>query len=644
MALQVLSAPQGQPTLNPQVQSAPVQPTLAPRVLSAPTNAPTLAPKVVTQPQQPTLNPQVQTTPPGQQQNLPISYGKVIDAIVAAKARGADATSILQAIMTQNPDKAPVLQTALDRGATPEQIIDKIIQDNYASPDQAAQQQGQPGLIQQAAVGLGRIVATPAVRLLQLGGGLAGAQDTTLNVPGLGKFDAPGIENGVANQDWNKNLKKAVGEEAKVISLGLGPVGGGAAFGFGDALENNRGLLGTAAETVGGAAAGKLLQFGADKIVAPIASKVAGLLPDSVQQGASDLANAGKGLTQPIRDFAANTDLLPKAASDIVNKLPTAAEQIANAPFKLVGKPFQALKNAVSPDVQVALTKAIKPAAKNFQFGSDLQSALPDIVTTAQKEGLPLDSLENLKAAIGQAKQGVWKEYQSLLGPNAKATIDGNQIADAMVSSIDQRFRLQNPAAADRIEAIANTYRRDLSLQDAENFLQSANNDLNSYYAKNKVSQRVAQADPTIGYVVNEADALRNSLYGKLDELTGKSAATIKQRYGALSNMENAVSNRVNVAARQNPDSLAEQIGVAQGLANLGGSVVRGNIGDAVKGGIQMTASHLLKVRNTSDSLVENAFKKYQGNVKNVLIKIPRGAVPTLLSGLKSNPSGSGTQ
>ncbi len=62
--LQVLSAPQNQPTLSPTVQSAPTQPTLAPRVLSAPTNAPTLAPKVVTQPTQPTLNPQVQ--PPAQ--------------------------------------------------------------------------------------------------------------------------------------------------------------------------------------------------------------------------------------------------------------------------------------------------------------------------------------------------------------------------------------------------------------------------------------------------------------------------------------------------------------------------------------------------------------------------------------------------
>lgn len=64
MDLQVLSAPTNQPTLNPQVQSAPVQPTLAPRVVQAP-QQPVLAPRVVTQPSQPSLNPTVQTQPQG---------------------------------------------------------------------------------------------------------------------------------------------------------------------------------------------------------------------------------------------------------------------------------------------------------------------------------------------------------------------------------------------------------------------------------------------------------------------------------------------------------------------------------------------------------------------------------------------------
>lgn len=145
MALQVLSAPTNQPTLNPRVQSAPVQPTIAPRVVSAP-QQPVLAPKIVTQPQQPTLAPRVQSQPQGQQASLPVSYGKVIDSIVAAKARGANPTTILNAIIAQNQDKQPVFQEALSRGASPEQILDKIIQDNYIPSGQDTGPQGEKGL------------------------------------------------------------------------------------------------------------------------------------------------------------------------------------------------------------------------------------------------------------------------------------------------------------------------------------------------------------------------------------------------------------------------------------------------------------------------------------------------------------------
>ncbi len=62
--LQVLSAPQNQPTLNPKVQ-APIQPTIAPRVVSAPPQ-PVLSPRVVTQPPQPSLAPKALPAPQGQ--------------------------------------------------------------------------------------------------------------------------------------------------------------------------------------------------------------------------------------------------------------------------------------------------------------------------------------------------------------------------------------------------------------------------------------------------------------------------------------------------------------------------------------------------------------------------------------------------
>jgi hypothetical protein len=289
----------------------------------------------------------------------------------------------------------------------------------------------------------------------------------------------------------------------------------------------------------------------------------------------------------------------------------------------LTGAPaaFQAVRAFKNPEVESTLIKAIKPRANNRDFRQALSTALPDISAVAQKQGKPIDSLEALSGAINRAKKIVWSEYEQVqnkamftgtraaaFSPQGAAKIDGNKIADEIVSSINKRFRMQSPAAAERIEAIAQSYRRQIPISEAEDFLQAANNDLHSYYAKNKVSQRVAARDPDMGHVVKEADALRKILYSKLEELTGQNAGAIKQRYGALSNIEDELLRRINVAARQNPDSLAEQIGFARGAAQIAKSAMNLQLGDALEGATQMAGSRYLKNRNTSDELVKKAF------------------------------------
>lgn len=52
--------------------------------------------------------------------------------------------------------------------------------------------------------------------------------------------------------------------------------------------------------------------------------------------------------------------------------------------------------------------------------------------------------------------------------------------------------------------------------------------------------------------MVAEADALRSAPY-------------LKRVYGVLTNVQEAVSNRANVAARANPANLTEQVGYAMG-------------------------------------------------------------------------------
>ena len=131
--------------------------------------------------------------------------------------------------------------------------------------------------------------------------------------------------------------------------------------------------------------------------------------------------------------------------------------------------------------------------------------------------GHPISGVDDALNAVSIAKKGIWSQYADKLNaaqqafPNAPsmATIDGNQIADAMMGSIDKRTALQNPDLVERIQKVADTYRRPMGLDESEDFLQSANNDLHSYYAKNKVGRQVAERDPSTGYVVAEADQLQ---------------------------------------------------------------------------------------------------------------------------------------
>lgn len=301
-----------------------------------------------------------------------------------------------------------------------------------------------------------------------------------------------------------------------------------------------------------------------------------------------------------------------------------------------VGNFASGVKNTIWPNVEAAFTKAIKPRSNNFRFAQSLKTALPDLAEVAQNRG-GVESLEHLDDVLKQSKNNIWSQYEGILGPNANAQIDGNQVADTMISTLDKRFIQQNPTQAKAIIEKANTYRRPLTLQEAEDFLQSSNGELNSYYAKNKVKQNVAMRDPEVAHVVKEAEALREALYSKLDELTGADAAALKKRYSALENIQSEVAQRKNVTARANPENLAEQMSYGRAIGNIAKSAANFQLGDALSGGADLISTRVLKDRNTSDNLIKLAFNKLlKRNVTPYPKVAPKPFVP---AGLLSAPS-----
>lgn len=337
-------------------------------------------------------------------------------------------------------------------------------------------------------------------------------------------------------------------------------------------------------------------------------------------KGAADIIKAGTENTPEAwqQRLQGGAMVAGSAAGAIESGLPTAAAktgQVVKAGAQKIGTSV----GVIDPEPTSLMTRAVKPRNSNTGWNDAIQSAMPNLKAAEQALGKPVQSIEDALQATNIAKKNIWNQYAQKLQQAQKFTqnapslgqIDGNAIADEMVNSIDPRMALKNPGLAQSVKKFADSYRRPINLQEAEDFLQSANNELHSYYAKNKVGRRVAQGDPEVASTVAEADAIRDNLYKTLDNLTGPGAADIKKQYGALSNVEEEMLSRKNVAARQQPVSLAEQMSMARGYGKIAKGVVTMSPGDIAEGLESTAMSKWLKERNTSDAMIERAFKAW---------------------------------
>ena len=384
----------------------------------------------------------------------------------------------------------------------------------------------------------------------------------------------------------------------------------------------------------------------------PNAAERALLSGSEMTGGAAGIAGQAGALRAPVRGPAAAataeageaaTPQMPEAPAEQTTGAPAQPRGSASAPAPAAqapagGRIAQTL-GIMDPPPNQLLTKAIKPMASNTGWDAAIAKAAPDMKAVEADLGHPITGVDDALNAVSIAKKGIWKQYEAKLGAASTgfgdeetgATIDGNEIADAMMGAIDKRTALQNPDLVERIQKVADTYRRPMGVDEAEDFLQSANNDLHSYYAKNKVGQQVAAKDPSMGYVVAEGNQLRDSLYSTLDDLTGPGAADLKGRYGALSNVENELLRRKNVSARQQPDSLAEQLSMARAYGKIAVGVARMSPSSLLEGTQSLAAAKWLKTRGTTDAMIGRAFQAL-GTQNAPATPAPTGTGPTVPS------------
>lgn len=286
------------------------------------------------------------------------------------------------------------------------------------------------------------------------------------------------------------------------------------------------------------------------------------------------------------------------------------------------------LVSGAPPNPEVKMVKAMKPTSTNTGFKESLSRSLPELKATEAETGQRITNLAELMDAINTAKKRVWEQYRSIaeqpaidpysgkptVGTRADVQHDMSSVADAIEATISPKLIRESPKAVLSIKSLAKKYRTSMTLQEAESILKTTNSELDGYYAKYPSGQRRTLAsNPKVAVKEAQASALRDRIYTALDD-AGEGAAPreFKQRYGALMNLEREGYRRINVAERQQPDSLSQQAGKWVGFGHMVKGVLTQNLSDVAMGIAESKASTWLKNQQTTDALIRSALANYK--------------------------------
>lgn len=230
------------------------------------------------------------------------------------------------------------------------------------------------------------------------------------------------------------------------------------------------GKVGTAARAIAGASSALFGAEGAKQAVQNAPEALKGN-PEAAQRalmGGSMAAGGAAGVAATVA---------PQLASAPIQEAPGRALDAAKSGAESVGASVKAAGQKLLPSLidgppADMMTRAVKPGKNNTRWNNDVQVAIPAMKAAESDIGHPIQGLDDALDAARMAKKQIWMQYEARLGPAAAtgAVIDGNRVADAMVNSIDPRTAAQNPGLVAKVQKIADTYRRPLPLDEAEDY------------------------------------------------------------------------------------------------------------------------------------------------------------------------------
>lgn len=288
------------------------------------------------------------------------------------------------------------------------------------------------------------------------------------------------------------------------------------------------------------------------------------------------------------------------------------------------------VRNVAPPAPRAMLVQALKPRNVKIYFEGSLDRAMPELKAAEARLGKPIASIDDVLEATKIAKAGIQEQLGVARAGAQGFHVDGSPVADAMMQAIPNKLRLENPNAVAQLEAAANAYRRTFTLEETETLLRETNAELNGLYQQLPGGQyRALATNPGVMQLNAQAKTFRTSIDNTLDrwaEGAGPAAQELRKRYGSLLDVEDVAYRRVNVAKRQQPDSLAEQIGamhaagdwarglykIARSIPTLSPRMAAEGAADIASGAAKRQMSQFMKENQTSDALIRRAFEVYR--------------------------------
>jgi len=276
---------------------------------------------------------------------------------------------------------------------------------------------------------------------------------------------------------------------------------------------------------------------------------------------------------------------------------------------------------SVSVKERKMLTQAIKPANKlidkedvdKIKWDVDVELAAPEILRTGRK----VNDQRDLMFAADEAMKKVYGEIESVIkasNPNTPPlVVNGERLFDKILEAADNVKAIQeDPGSIIKVAQLAQLYRRDIPIVEAEELLKKTNEELYSYYVKTAIGKAASRSDMETKAQLKLAEGLRNDIDDALEAALGPRGRRLKRTYGALRSLRNETSKRVLVADRQQPMSLAEQLSMAEGIGRGAMQLAQGNPLSAAASMSQPIMAKILKDYQTSDAIIRRAFQRMQ--------------------------------